>query len=67
MPIPITDKFKPKGAGGFSLMDAEDIDFRDGRLTDYMPVILTQVEYDAMEAAETLNPLTPYLIVSEGT
>ena len=65
MSIPITDKFKPKGAGGYALMDAEDIDFKDGRLTDYMPVPLTQAEYNAMEAAGTLNPRTPYLIVSE--
>ena len=65
MSIPITDKFKPKGAGGFALLDAEDIDFKEGRLTDYMPVPLTQAKYDSMKAAGELNPLTPYLIVSE--
>ena len=30
MPIPITDKFKPKGVGGYALMDAEDIEMPDG-------------------------------------
>lgn len=35
MSIPITDKFKPKGAGGYPLMDAEDILMPDGtRLSD---------------------------------
>lgn len=67
MSIPISDKFKPKGIGGYALMDAEDIDFKEGRLTDYMPVPLTQAEYDAMEAAGKLNPLTPYLIVRKDT
>ena len=36
MSIPITDKFKPKGAGGYPLMDAEDILMPDGnRLSDF--------------------------------
>ena len=36
MSIPITDKFKPKGAGGYPLMDAEDILMPDGnRLRDF--------------------------------
>lgn len=38
MSIPITDKFKPKGAGGYALMDAEDIQMPDGkRLSDWNP------------------------------
>ena len=28
--IPITGKFKPKGIGGFALLDAEDVEFEDG-------------------------------------
>ena len=36
MSIPITDKFKPKGAGGYALMDAEDVEMPDGtRLSDF--------------------------------
>ena len=35
MSIPITDKFKPKGAGGYALIDAEDVEMPDGsRLGD---------------------------------
>ena len=38
MSIPITDKFKPKGVGGYALMDAEDIEMPDGkRLSDWNP------------------------------
>jgi hypothetical protein len=65
MSIPISDKFKPKGIGGFALIDAEDVEYEDGRLPDYMMRCVTQEEYDALKAAGNLNPLTPYLIVSD--
>ena len=65
MSIPISDKFKPKGIGGYALIDAEDVDYKDGRLPDYMPIALTQEEYDALKTAGGINPLTPYLIVSD--
>lgn len=36
MSIPITDKFKPKGTGGFALVDAADVEMPDGsRLSDF--------------------------------
>lgn len=36
MSIPITDKFKPKGVGGYALMDAADVEMPDGtRLSDF--------------------------------
>lgn len=36
MAIPITDKFKPKGVGGYALMDAADVEMPDGtRLSDF--------------------------------
>lgn len=65
MSIPITDKFKPKGAGGYPLMDAEDVEYKGGRLPDYLPEPLTQAEYNALAAAGKLNPVTPYLIVGD--
>lgn len=38
MSIPITDKFKPKGVGGYPLMDAEDILMPNGtRLSEWKP------------------------------
>lgn len=63
MAIPITGKFKPKGVGGFALMDADDIDFKEGRLTDYMPIAITQAEYNALKEAGALSTTNPYLIV----
>ncbi|MBQ9845792.1 MAG: hypothetical protein IJO54_06895 [Oscillospiraceae bacterium] len=62
MAIGITDKFKPKGVESFALMDAEDIAFREGRLSEYMPVCLTEEEYNSLEE---INPKTPYLIKEE--
>lgn len=36
MSIPITDKFKPKGTGGYALIDAADVEMPDGtRLSDF--------------------------------
>ena len=36
MSIPITDKFKPKGTGGYALIDAVDVEMPDGsRLSDF--------------------------------
>lgn len=36
MSIPITDKFKPKGVGGYALIDAEDVEMPDGtRLSEF--------------------------------
>lgn len=40
MAIPITDKFKPKGVGGYPLMDAVDVEMPDGtRLSDFKGVV----------------------------
>lgn len=63
MSIPISDKFKPKGVGGYALMDADDIDYKEGRLTDYMPIAVTQTDYNKMKADGTLSTTNPYLIV----
>lgn len=63
MSIPISDKFKPKGVGGFALMDAVDIEHNGERLSEIWPVYMTQDEYDALEAAGELNPKTHYVIL----
>ena len=65
MPIPLIDKIKPKNNGNFALVDAIDVEYKSGRLTDYLPVFLTQEEYDAMKAAGELNANTPYFIRKE--
>ena len=46
MSIPITDKFKPKGAGGFPLMDAEDVQMPDGTRLSDLDLDLKIVTYD---------------------
>lgn len=63
MPLPLADKIKPKNNGNFPLVDAIDIEYKDGRITDYMPVYLTQAEYDVLVTAGTVNPKTPYFII----
>jgi hypothetical protein len=62
MSIPITDKFKPKGAGGYPLMDAEDILMPDGnRLSDFTFSAETPV-FDL--SAMGLPPLTQAALFS---
>lgn len=46
MSIPITDKLKPKGAGGYPLMDAEDILMPDGTRLSELDLDLKIATYD---------------------
>lgn len=62
MPVFMTDKFKPKNNQNFALMDAEDIAFRDGKLNEYMPVVISKADYDALPEK---NPKTPYLVYED--
>lgn len=53
MSIPITDKFKPKGIGGYALIDAEDVEMPDGtRLSTWQPQTSGKVETPVLENAE---------------
>ena len=63
MAIELISKIKPKNNGNFPLVDAEDIAFEDGRLTDFLPRCLTEDEYNALREAGQLNQNTPYLII----
>lgn len=63
MAIPITGTMKP--AGKFPLVEAADVSYGSGRLSDYMPVCVTQEEYDALVAAGEVKANTPYLIKSD--
>lgn len=54
---------KPKNGGDFPVAAAEHISYKDGRLAEYMPVALTQADYDALVEAGKINEKTPYLIV----
>lgn len=62
--IEMTGKFKPKNNGTFALMDAEDIAYRDGRVSDYIPVLLTVTEYAELEAAGAVQANIPYIIIA---
>lgn len=65
MAIELISKIKPKGGGTFAMVDAEDVEFKGKRLSDFMPVCLTQAEYDALVAEDKVNDTTPYLICEE--
>lgn len=53
------------GAEGEMALTSENISHEGDKLSDRMPVCLTQAEYDAMVAAGTYNEDTPYLIKKE--
>lgn len=63
MAIELITKIKPKNNGNFTLVDAEDIAYKDGKLTDYMFEALTEAEYNKAVANGTINENTPYLII----
>ena len=67
MPIELIDKIKPKNGQAFTLVDAEDVEFKGGRLSEYIPVALTQEEYNALAEAGQINAKTPYMIVRDET
>ena len=62
MAIELIAKIKPKNNGGFALVDAEDVECGDGRLSELMPVFLYEEEYERLEKAGKINPKTPYFI-----
>ena len=62
MPIELIEKIKPANNRNFPLVDAEDIAFKDGRLNEYMPVVISKADYDALP---TKNPNTPYLVYED--
>lgn len=61
MPLMIDAKIKP--SGDFAIVDAKDVAFENGRLSDHMFVALTLEQYKKKEADGTLNENTPYLII----
>lgn len=63
MAVELIDKIKPKNGGSFAMVDAEDIAYKGARLPDFLPVAMTQEEYDALEEAGKINPNTPYIII----
>ena len=63
MALPLADKIKPKNGGTFALVDAADVELPGGgRLTDVLPVFVSEEEYAAMEKAGTIDPNVSYYI-----
>lgn len=65
MALKIFDKIKPSIDNAFPVVDAEDVGYKEGRLSEFMPVCVTQAEYDALKEEQKLNANTPYLIVRD--
>lgn len=67
MAIEITGKLKPKGTSGFSLVDAEDIEYKGGRLPDFLFHCVTQEDYNLLVENNLIKPDVPYLIIDNYT
>lgn len=65
MSIELIDKIKPKNGGSFPIVEAEDVAYQGKRIPDFLPVVITQEEYDALVAAGTVNEDTLYFIKEE--
>ena len=48
-----------------SIVDAEDVVYKEGKLTDYLPICITQADYDKLCDDGTVIPTKPYLIYEE--
>ena len=65
MPIIIKEQIKPQeDISKFPIVDAEYISYLGSWLSEFLPVVLTQEEYDALEEK---NPHTPYFIIAGDT
>ena len=64
MAIEVIGTIVPKNNGDFSVVDTPHIGHNGGRLVDFIPVCLTQEEYNALVDAGAMNPKTPYMIVA---
>ena len=65
MPIELIDKIKPANNRTFALVDAEDIAFKEGRLNEYMPVVISKTDFEVLKNSPEYNPKTPYLVYEE--
>lgn len=54
MPLIVYDKIKPEKDGD-AIMDAQDVDVNGETLLNFIPIILTQTEYDTLLAGETIT------------
>lgn len=52
MALLVYDKFQP--AGPFFAMDAKDVEVDGETLINYIPIILSEEEYESLRAGETI-------------
>lgn len=68
MALKVFDTLAPQGE--YPAVKAKDVEMPDGtrlsKLPDYMPVAITQADYDKLVAEGKVNENTPYLIVEGG-
>ena len=50
------------GDNTFPLMRAKDVEYQDGRLTDFMPVYVSEEEYKQLEADGLVKENVPYFV-----
>lgn len=65
MPIRLKDKIKPDKEGLFAIVDAEDVAYKEGKLTDFIPQPLTEEQYYNLKSQGLIKDETPYLIYVE--
>lgn len=65
MPIFIIAPLKQKNGSDFPIVDAVDVAFKEGRLTDYMPEAMSKEAYEELKAAGKVIMTKPYLIYKE--
>lgn len=63
--VPTTRTINGKDLSTDIIITAEDVGYNNGRLSDFLPVIVSQDEYDALVASGSVNETTLYLIRQE--
>lgn len=53
MPLIVYDKIKPEG--DYSVLDAKDVDVNGETLLNFIPIILTQEEYNTLVSGGTIT------------
>ena len=48
-----------------SIVDADNVVYKDGKLTDYLPECLTQAQYNELVANNKIIATKPYFIYEE--
>jgi hypothetical protein len=63
MALKIYDTIEPQGP--YPAVNAEHVSYQGKSLVDFIPVVMTQAEYNALVEADAVNPDTIYFIELE--